>query len=180
MNTPDLVTMLGNITQSLYPVQNLIQGVAYILGILFFMTAIAKFRKIGDQRSQSSSHDSMYGPIIYMIMGSMLLFLPTGVQVLSNTAFGTGNVLSYQTVDRKNVYSAVGLLIRTGGLLWFVRGCVLVAHASESGSKDGIKGFMFLIAGVLCINFDNTIAIVNYTIMGVINSTLALKKSQGF
>lgn len=45
MNTIDLITILGNISQSLYPVQKLITGGAYILGVLFFITAIGKLKK---------------------------------------------------------------------------------------------------------------------------------------
>lgn len=47
MNTIDLITILGNISQSLYPVQKLITGGAYILGVLFFLTAIGKLKKMG-------------------------------------------------------------------------------------------------------------------------------------
>lgn len=57
MNTIDLITILGNISQSLYPVQKLITGGAYILGVLFFLTAIGKLKKIGDHRAQSSSQE---------------------------------------------------------------------------------------------------------------------------
>ncbi|TAL60188.1 MAG: type IV secretion protein IcmC [Legionella sp.] len=180
MNTPDIVTILGNISQSLYPVQRLITGGAYILGILFFITAIYKFRQIADHRVNSSSQEKMYGPILYTVMGAALLFLPTALGILSNTAFGTGNILSYAPVNRNNVASMIGLFIRTAGVLWFVRGCVLVAHSSHPGQQHGGKGLLFIAAGVLAMNFDNTIAIMNYTMNGLINMTLAVKKSQGF
>ena len=180
MTTTDFITIMGNISQSLYPVQKLITGLAYLLGILFFITAIEKFRKIGDKRAQSSSQEKMYTPMMYMLMGALLLYLPSTLHVLANTAFGVGNVISYTNYNPTNIYSIIGLLIRTAGVLWFVRGCVLVAHASEPGTQDGPKGLVFIVAGILAMNFDNSIAIVNYIIESLISVTMSIKSSQGF
>lgn len=180
MNTPDLVSILGNLSQSLYPVQRLITGGAYILGILFFLTAISKLRKIADHRAQSSSQEKMFTPMMYILFGAALLYLPTAMSLMSNTVFGVGNVLTYSSLNPKNIYSSVGLLIRTAGVLWFVRGCVLVAHSSEPGTQEGPKGLLFIIAGILAMNFDNTISIINSMLAYFFKITLAIKTSQGF
>ena len=74
----------------------------------------------------------------------------------------------------------MGLLIRTAGILWFVRGCVLVAHASEPGTQEGPKGLAFICAGVLAMNFDNTISVLNYILNSVMTWTQAIKNSQGY
>ena len=55
----------------------------------------------------------------------------------------------------------MGLIIRTAGIIWFIRGSVLVAQASEPGGQHGMKGLVFIIAGILAMNFDNTIAMLN-------------------
>ncbi|MGL5742991.1 MAG: type IV secretion protein IcmC [Legionella sp.] len=180
MNTPDLVTIIGNLSRALYPVQHLITGGAYILGILFFMTAIAKFRKIGDYRAQSSSQEKMYSPVMYLFIGAVLLYLPSALSVMANTTFGAGNVLTYSTYNSSNIYSSMGLLVQTAGILWFVRGCVLVAHSSQPGTQDGPKGLVFICAGILAMNFDNTIAMLNYTMGSVASWTMSIKSSQGY
>jgi hypothetical protein len=180
MNMIELTTIIGNFSQSLYPVQRLISGFAYLLGILFFITAIEKFKKIGDKRAQSSSQEKMYTPMMYMSIGAVLLYLPTALHTVANTAFGVGNVISYTNYNPTNIYSSMGLVIRTVGIVWFVRGCVLVAHASEPGTKDGTKGLLFILAGVFAINFDNSIALINYTLNSLISWTMKLKTSQGF
>jgi len=180
MNTPDIVTILGNISQTLYPVQRLITGGAYLIGILFILTAVMKLRKIADHRAQSSSLQGMFAPMMYLLMGAALLFLPSALDVLANTTFGAGNVLTYAQFNKASVYSTVGLIVRTAGLVWFIRGCILVAHASEPGTQQGGKGLLFICAGVLAMNFDNTIAIVNSSVGGLIDMTIAIKRSQGF
>lgn len=169
MNIIDIVTILGNVSRSLYPVQRLITGLAYMLGILFFMTAIAKLRKIGDKRTQSSSNEKMYTPLMHILIGTILVYLPTGLHVVANTAFGVGNVLSYGGYNPANVYSSVGLLVRTAGLLWFIRGCVLLVHASEPGTQQGGKGLAFLAAGVLAMNFNNTVAMLNSLLQALLS-----------
>lgn len=180
MTTIDLITILGNISHSLYPLQRLITGGAYILGILFFMTAIMKFMKIGDHRAQSSSQEKMYTPLMYMLFGAILLYLPSAMDIAANTAFGVGNVLTYTTYNPTNVYSSMGVFIRTAGILWFVRGCVLVAHSSQPGTQDGPKGLVFIIAGILSMNFDNTVAFMNTLMGNIAHLTVTIKNSQGF
>ena len=180
MSTLDLVTILGNLSQSLYPVQRLITGGSYLLGILFIMKAIGKLKKIGDHRAQSSSQEKMYTPMMYLAFGAALIYIPTVMQTMANTAFGVGNVLTYSPPPTPNIYSSMGLIIRTAGVLWFIRGCVLVAHASEPGTQEGPKGLVFIIAGIFAMNFDNTIAMINYILGKFITWTLAVKASQGF
>ncbi|KTC90961.1 type IV secretion protein IcmC [Fluoribacter dumoffii] len=180
MNTPDLIAIIGNISRSLYPVQHLITGGAYVLGILFFMTAIAKFRKIADHRAQSSSQEKMFTPVMYLLMGAGLLYLPTVLNAMANTTFGVGNVLTYTSYNPSNIFSSMGLVIQTAGVLWFVRGTVLVAHASQPGTQHGPKGLAFIIAGVLAMNFDNTIAMLNYIMNAIVSWSMVIKSSQGY
>ncbi len=180
MNTVDFITILGNISQSLYPVQRLISGGAYLLGILFVMKALGKIKKIGDHRAQSSSQEKMFTPLMYLAFGAALIYLPTTMHTMANTAFGVGNVLTYSPPPKPDIYSSMGLIIRTAGVVWFIRGCVLVAHASEPGTQEGPKGLLFIIAGILAMNFDNTIGMVNYILEKFITWTLALKESQGY
>lgn len=180
MNSIDLVTMLGNISQSLYPVQRFISGAAYLIGALFLFTAIGKFRKIADYRAQSSSHEKMFSPMMYLFFGAALIYLPSAMGIMANTAFGVGNVLTYAPTNKFNIFASMGMLIRTAGVLWFIRGCVLVAHASQPGTQQGPKGLVFIIAGILSMNFDNTIAMINTVLGYLISWTLAVKAGAGF
>jgi hypothetical protein len=172
----DLIAMLGNLSQSLYPLQRFITGGAYILGILFFITAISKLKTIGGGRSQ----EKIFAPMVYLMFGAALLYLPTAMSTLANTAFGVGNILTYSNYNQGNINSVIGLFIRTAGLLWFVRGSVLVAQASQPGTQEGPKGLVFLLAGILAMNFDNTIAMLNSLINYIINWGLSVKTSHGY
>lgn len=163
--------MLGNLSRTLLPVQSLASGLGYLIGILLIMKAIAKLKVIGDSRAQGGSHEKIFVPIAYILAGAGLIFLPSALQVISNTAFGTGNILQYVPNQNFNVYNSMGILIQTIGVIWFIRGCILLAHASEPGVDYGAKGLTFLIAGIFAINFQGTYAMVNYVMSGLLHIT---------
>lgn len=176
MNSTDLIGIIGNLSQSLYPIQHLITGGAYILGILFFILSITKLRKIAEKQSQ----EKMYGAMVYLLIGAVLLFLPSALSVVANTTFGSGNILTYDSYNKTNIYSSMGLLIQTTGVLWFVRGCVLVVHSSNPGTQHGSKGLAFIFAGILAMNFDNTIAMLNFIVSNMATMAIAFKTRQGY
>jgi hypothetical protein len=162
MNIPDIVTMLENIARSFEAIQHLVGGLAYILGLTFIFIAFMKFKEIGEKIGGQSSNEKIFVPTAYLLLGAALLFLPSALQLMSNTVFGTTNVLEYKKYSNIDIYHAMSVLIRTAGLIWFVRGCVLLAHASEPGVQHGPKGFTFLIAGILAVNFEVTVAYFNH------------------
>lgn len=180
MASVDLIQIIGNLGQSLYAVQGLISGFAYLIGIVFYIKALNKLMIIGDYRAMGQSSERMFVPIAYLLAGSALFFLPTAVGTLANTAFGTGNVLQYAQFSPYDITTSMPLLIRTAGLIWFVRGCVLLAQASEPGVQHGPKGLVFLCAGVLAFNYETTVSTINSILESFIAYTLALKASQGY
>lgn len=155
----DLVMMIGNLSRSMYPIQYLLTGFAYVMGLVFFMTALAKLKKIGESRGRSQ--EKMFVPAAYFLGGSALFFLPTVTAALANTAFGTGNVLQYTSYNPYDIYSSMRVIIQTSGILWFIRGSVLLMGASKPGEQHGTKGLVFLCAGILAMNFQNTTAALN-------------------
>lgn len=153
------------------PVQELIAGLGYLIGLLMMITALTKLKKIGDSRARGSSNEKMFGPLAFFLGGSALIFLPTALTVLSNTAFGTSNVLQYIKYKPYDIMNSIKIIIKTAGLIWFVRGCVLLVQASEPGVQHGPKGLAFLCAGVMAVNFEGAVEILNYIIAKFIHLT---------
>ncbi len=167
MNSADLVTMIGNVSRSLYAVGTLIAGFAYVFGILFVIAGVSKLKGVAAQSSQ----EKLFGSLVLIGGGAALIFMPSIMQVLSNTAFGSGNILQYIQYNPYNIYNSMGLIIQTAGLIWFVRGCVLLIHSSDAGSKEGTKGLVFISAGILAINFQYTEGVLNYILNGLMSLT---------
>jgi len=172
----DLIGILTNLRASLGPIQKMVSGFAYILGLGMVVASLMKFRKIaGSGHQQSSEH--VFVPVTYLVIGAGLLFLPSSLSVLSSTVFGSDSVLAYAGSNEATVQSVMTVFIQTVGMLWFVRGSVLLAHASEPGVKHGSKGLTFIIAGIFAINFESTFEVLDYTLSHMFSMMRVLKNN---
>ncbi|QBS11951.1 hypothetical protein [Legionella geestiana] len=162
MEIPDWITMLGNLSRSLDSVERFLTAGAYVIGIAFFFIAVIKFKHV--LASRGGSREPMSVPFAYLIAGAALLYLPSSVVVLSNTTFGPGNILEYAKWSPFDVISSMEKLIKVAGIIWFMRGVVLMTNASAPGVQHGPKGLAFLVAGVCAINYETTAAVLNYLV----------------
>ena len=165
----DLIVMIGNLSQSLLSVMSLFSGLGYAVGLLFVIKALMKLKSVGE--SKSGSHESVFIPLVYFFLGAALLFLPSMVNLISNSSFGTGNILQYAQYKPHDIYAAMGLLIQAAGVVWFLRGCVLMAHSSHPGVEHGAKGLIFIISGILAMNFQETMAALDYIMNELLSMT---------
>lgn len=162
MNSPDLIAMIGNLSRSLMPVQTLISGFGYLIGIVFVITALFQLKKVGESRGGGG--ESAFVPIMLFFIGALLIYLPSTLKAFSNTVFGSDNILAYVAYKPYNIFNSMGIVVQTAGLIWFVRGCVLLTHGSRPKAKEGPKGLTFIAAGILAMNFKGTFAFVNYCV----------------
>ena len=148
--------MIGNLSKSLVEVQSLITGGGYLLGIGLVVSGLIKCTKIS-----ARSREKISVPLAFILGGAALIFLPTSIDALSNTLFGSTSALEYTTYNPYNIYQSMEVLIKTAGLLWFVRGAVLLVNAAEPGEQQGPKGLAFVLAGICALNIEYTIGWVD-------------------
>lgn len=168
MTSNDLIIMIGNLSKSLPDVQNLIGGFSYLFGIVFCLSALIKLKEMFNEGGDSAKYAV---PTAYFLTGIGLLFLPTLMDAFSTTLFGTqDNVLAYSQSNQYDIYNSMVMLIQTIGFIWFIRGCVLVSHASqphnnqEGGKGMGPKGLLFIIGGLFAINVYSTTGMIDYIV----------------
>lgn len=106
---------------------------------------------------------------VYFTVGTLLLFLPSTINDLSNTVFGSGSALEEGSGIHIDIQSAMTLIIKTVGMIWFVRGCVLLTHAGGPEDNHATKGMTFIAAGILAMNFQATIDALTYIMHGLMN-----------
>lgn len=174
------INILVNLAESLLPVERLVTGGAYLMGLVFVFKALMTLKAHGDARSSMSS-SSMKEPMVYFLVAGMLIYLPTGFEVLMNTTFGYSNILAYVPINSASpildslfgVNSAIGesltMIIQVVGLIAFIRGWVLIARAASQGQPpNGTgKGLMHVFGGILAMNIVGTMQIINNTLYGV-------------
>ena len=110
-------------------------------------------------------------PVSFILGGAVLIYLPTSVEVLSTTFFGTSNALEYTEYNPYDINSIIQVMIQTAGMIWFVRGSVLLVQSSEPKEQHGIKGLVFVFAGIIALNFEMTLVAVESMLTYLINVT---------
>lgn len=153
----DYSQIIINFGQSLTPLSNLFAGFSYLLGLVFVFVALNKIREMSMARTGSNVS---FPALCYLLGGAFLLYLPTYIDVMSDTFFGQEtNPLAYYTYPYDGsdaVIYYITQMIQVGGLVFFVRGTVLLIEASLPGSQHGLKGLAFIVGGVMMMNYTET------------------------
>lgn len=174
------VDVLQNIASNMQSVEKLVSAVAYLIGIALAVKAIYSLKTYGEARTMMSSNSSIKEPLTYFLVAAMLIYLPTGFQVLMNSTFGYSNVLAYAPINSNNstldilfgqdsaVGASLAIIIQTIGLIAFVRGWVLISRSSAQGQPPGGtgKGLVHVFGGILAMNIVGTLQIINNTLYG--------------
>lgn len=171
--TTDLIDMIGNLSRNLFSVQHLLYGLSYVLGLVFFFKAFQKFGEVAQRGRQVAKNFLV--PTAYLFGGATLLFMPSMSEALANTFFGASNILQYAVYNPYDIYSSMSVVIKTAGIIWFLRGSVLLTHASEGHGNEGKKGLMFLVAGIFSMNFDTSVAYISTVMAKLAAYTMSFK-----
>ncbi len=173
--------VLGNLAASMLPVEKMLTGAAYLMGLGFAIKAILTLKTHGEQRSSMSGTGNMKEAGIYLIVAAMLVYYPTAFEVIMNSTFGYDSVLAYAPTSAStpiitNIFgtdSMVGAsltsIIQVVGLVAFIRGWVLIARGSAQGQSGGGtgKGLMHVFGGILAMNIIGTLEVFHNTLFGV-------------
>lgn len=176
----DHADVINNIAKAIEPLEQLITGAAYLIGLSFAFKAIYSMKVYGEARTMMSSNTSLKEPLTYLIAAGMFIYLPTSLAVFMKSTFGYANVLQYAPISSNNntlnslfgpnsaVGSSLTKIIQFIGLVAFMRGWVLVARSASQGSQPGGtgKGLMHVFGGILAINIVGTMQIINNTLYG--------------
>lgn len=174
------VDVLRNIAQTLEPVERMLTGMAYLMGLAFAFKAIYSLKVYGEARTMMASNASLKEPVTYLFISAVFLYLPKMMAVLLLSTFGDSNVLSYAPLNSSNSSmealfgsgSPVGrpltMIIQVIGVIAFIRGWVLVGRGAGQGGQPGTtgKGLMHVFGGILAINIVKTLEIINNTLYG--------------
>ncbi|MFC3908498.1 type IV secretion protein IcmC [Legionella dresdenensis] len=172
--------ILANLASNMVPVQRLITGAAYIIGLAFAFKAIFTLKSYGESKTMMSSQTNIKEPLLHMFVAAIFIYFPSGLDAMLATTFGSSNILQYAPVDSSNqaisslfgsgslVGQSLTRIIQTIGLIAFVRGWVLIAKGAGQGQQPGGtgKGLMHIFGGILAINIVLTLQIINNTLYG--------------
>lgn len=170
----DLDAAYVNLMDASTAFSNLTVAVGYVMGVVMIFRGIAMYRAFGQHITQMSRNGELAGPAVYIIVGALLMYLPSVIDASLMTTFNverseiskltfsgttSGTVNWSQVVDLINSYS------KLIGLIAFVRGLQLISKAGDPGVQPGTisRGLVHFVAGVLLINIGATYSVLSVT-----------------
>lgn len=161
-------TMLANIQNAVPNLMRMITAFAFVVGFLFVIQGIIKLKHVGEMRTQMSHEHHLTGPLLLIVIGSLLIYLPSSVQVGMSTFWSNPNPYGYvsQQDQWSQVINVCYVVIQFIGVLAFIRGLIMLSHVGgHGGQQDSFKrGITHVIGGIFCINIYQFIQVILATV----------------
>ncbi|MDR3478904.1 MAG: hypothetical protein P4M14_12845 [Gammaproteobacteria bacterium] len=167
---PDAGTMMQNFAQTIPQFMHLVTALAYVMGMYLIFKGVLGLKQFGEARTMMSSQHDLKGPLVMMGVGAALLYLPSSVQVGLNTFWTNPNPYGYLKDASLDPWVAIiqdgYMIIQLIGTIAFIRGLMMLTHASGHGAQPGTfgKAMAYMISGILCINLYEFLTVVENTL----------------
>ena len=165
---------LINLQQSLFDIWEFLMGACYLFGIMLFTLGMLKLKKYGQMTVFMMAQADIVGPIMRMLVGTLLIYTPFGIKIVLSTIWGTGTELSTlqgygnaetQGSATEKLFWPVFTLVQVIGLVGFLRGTLLLTKTGEQSAGPGNvpRALILIFGGVMAINIVGTINVVRAT-----------------
>src|SRR3990167_61767 len=150
---PSASDILQNLTQELPMLMRLVTAFAYVMGIYMIFYGILKLKQYGEQRSMMSQEKHLQGTIVMLVVGALLLYLPTSVQIGMSTFWSNPSPYGYlsEASDQwGTVIKDVFLVMQLFGTIVFIKGLIILSHLTGQGHQQGMlaKGITHIVGGL--------------------------------
>lgn len=164
-------SMLANIAAQLPALTRMATAIAYVTGMYFITWGVVKLKQYGESRTMMSGQHHLSEPMGYIIVGALLLYLPSSVQVGMSTFWTNPNPYGYipQTDQWSQFINICFMIVQFVGIVAFIRGLIILSHIGghHGGQNVLAKGLMHIIGGLFCINIYQFVQTIFGTILGV-------------
>lgn len=167
----DAAQFLENVANTLDPFSQLVTGAAYLFGLAFFFKAMYHLKVYGEARTMMSVQTSIRTPMTYLLIGAAFLYLPTAIDIMLSTTFGSDNILAYSEWEGNAQYGGISMaavfkIIQFVGLVAFLRGWLLLSQTAGQGAQPQAfgKALTHILGGILAMNVVGTANILSATL----------------
>lgn len=170
-----LDTALQNLSDAVTAIKALVGAVAFICGIALVWKGVTAFKIFATQTFGSAQRGELAGPIVYLTVGAILIYLPSASEVSMFTIFQTdtagseSELIAYLIPGAEEKWANIALVLvkymMLIGFIAFVRGWLILSKMGQSGSQPGSmgKGLTHIIGGVLLMNIPDFMTILAKT-----------------
>ncbi len=160
--------MITNIATQIPSLMRFVTALAYVMGMYMIFYGIMKLKQFGESRTMMSQSHELKGPIILLVVGALLLYLPTSVQVGLSTFWTEPNPYGYleNTDEWAGFINNCFLVIQLFGTIAFIRGLLILSRLGGHGGQPDTLGraMTHIIGGIFCINIYEFIQVILFTL----------------
>lgn len=158
---PTLQTMLINASSQFPAIWKLVTAAAYLMGVAFILRGVYQLKVYGDLRTMMSTQTNLKQTLIVLIVGTVLMYIPTAFRSAMMSTFGTTvpEAIPYQSQGdiSGEAMNAIMKFVQLIGIISFIRGWIYLTHASNPGGHSSFgKGITHIIGGLLAVNIEGT------------------------
>lgn len=167
LGTVSAQTMLVNFATQLPNLMRMVTAIAYVMGMFFMIRGIVRMKHLGEARTMMSHEHSLTAPIAYLVVGALLLYLPTTINIGMSTLWTDPNPYGYlqQTDQWAQFLNVCFMVIQFIGVIAIIRGLVSLSHVGGQGHQGGLKtGITQIIGGILCVNIYQFVQVILNTL----------------
>jgi intracellular multiplication protein IcmC len=174
----DLGTALENLTFAFESLVTLVAAISYVMGLYFIFRGIGMYKIFATQSFASAQKGEVAGPLVFLVVGAVLMYFPSTLDTSMQTLFGYGvkdtpaaeSMIGYSSISAsgehwQEISTVLIKYMKLIGFIAFLRGWTILSKMGHSGSQPGSvgKGIVHIVAGVLLINIVDTITLLAET-----------------
>ncbi len=91
----DAAQMLSNLNEQIPYLFKFVGGLAYLGGIFFVIRGLYGLREYAESQGKMMQQKGLAGPMSFIFLGAMLIYLPTTKDALLMTVYGNTNISPY-------------------------------------------------------------------------------------
>ena len=189
----DFSQLMINLAKPIGPLTGLAFMISFVIGFIFIFRGIGLFKKFGMQHNMMNPGE-VAGPLMFVFVGTVLMYLPYTADVSIKTIFGENStllfygttgltqqqryerlgsgeeLLSFTTVSFQDQWvtlaNTVVLYIQFIGIIAFIKGWVIMAKSGNPGVQPGSisKGITHIVGGIIAVNFVTAVDVIRETL----------------
>lgn len=174
-----LSAALTNLSNSFDMLVHLVVAISYVTGVSLVVRGIMMYKVFATQTMASAHKGEFAGPLVFIIVGSVLIYFPSTLNTTLNTLFvgvdqnslsTASQMIGYQSISNNEQWTRIADVVikyvKLVGLIAFVRGWVILSKMGHAGSQPGsvAKGIIHVVGGILLVNIVDTFNILAKTL----------------
>lgn len=164
-----------NLSSAFDSIQKLIVALSYVIGLGMVARGVMMYKAFADQTFHSQNRAEMAGPIVWIIIGCVLIYFPRTLDSSLITLFGSDEIsgsselIAWQstlgTEKWKALSEVVIKYIKLVGFIAFLRGWIILSKMGHSGAQPGsiTRAMVHVLGGILLIAIVDTVNILART-----------------